>query len=270
MTPYYSKDGITIYHGDCREVLPLLERSSVRLCWTDPPYGHGNQDGDLQAARVRDDVKGARKKAAKPIHSDRPDAMRETLQGSMPLIAPLMCRDCCCCCCAGGGGPTVTFAWLAQQMDCAPWSFFHAVIWDKSSRGHGLGWRFRRNYEFVMVSHLRTGSLAWTDDDVAVPNIVHFHPTRYEHHPNEKPVPLVSHFIALTTEMGELVLDPFMGSGTTLVAAKQMGRCAIGIEMSEEYCEEAARRLEQSVFAFPKDDAPKESQAELFAETTEC
>lgn len=70
MKPYYEHGGITIYNGDCREVLPTLEPQSVRLLWTDPPYGHGNQDGDLQAARVRDNVKGARKREAVAIAND--------------------------------------------------------------------------------------------------------------------------------------------------------------------------------------------------------
>lgn len=248
MKPYYDKDGITIYHGDCRSVIPALEPETVRLLWTDPPYGHGNQDGDLQAARVRDGVKGARVREVVPIQNDTQDAMRRVVDEALTLAEPLLIPDCCCCCCcSGGGGPNVTFAWLANRMDSNGLQFFHAVVWDKSGRGHGLGWRFRRDYEFVMVGHKRGGKLSWTDNDTAVPNIVHVMPTGNELHPTEKPVALVSHFIELTTNEGDLILDPFMGSGTTLRAAKDAGRRAIGIELEERYCEVAAKRLRQNV-----------------------
>jgi site-specific DNA-methyltransferase (adenine-specific) len=249
--PYYDHAGITIYHGDCREVLPTLERESVRLLWTDPPYGHGNQDGDLQAARVRDNVSGARKRAVVPISNDTPDAMRTVVDEALTLATPLLSSECCCCCCcAGGGGPNVTFAWLANRLDGGGLRFFHAVVWDKSGRGHGLGWRFRRDYEFVMVASRSSGKLSWADNNTAVPNLVFLQPTENANHPTEKPVELPSWFIGLTTAPGELILDPFMGSGTTLRAAKDLGRHAIGIEIEERYCEIAAKRLAQSVFAF--------------------
>jgi site-specific DNA-methyltransferase (adenine-specific) len=246
MTPYYEQSGVTIYHGDCREVLPTLESDSVRLLWTDPPYGHSNQDGDLQAARVRDGVIGARTRPVEAIANDSAEAMRVAVEGALTLAMPLLKTDCCCCCCcSGGGGPTVTFAWLANRLDRDGLEFFHAVVWDKSGRGDGLGWRFRRNYEFVMVAHQRGKKLSWVHADRAVPNIWRAMPTRNSWHPTEKPVELVGHFVELTTWHGDTVLDPFMGSGTTLVAAKRLGRKAIGIELEEKYCEIAARRLQQ-------------------------
>lgn len=247
--PYYedAKAGIVIYHGDCREVLPQLEPQSVRLLWTDPPYGHKNQDGDLQSARVRDGVKGARKREVVPIANDGPKEMREVVDEALTLAEPILIDCCCCCCCAGGGGPQVTFAWLANRMDSKGLQFFHAVVWDKSGRGHGLGWRFRRDYEFVMVGHKKGGKLAWRDGERAEPNIVFVNPTDNSHHPTEKPVSLVSWFMDLSTEPGELVLDPFMGSGTTLRAAKDAGRRCIGIELDEAYCEAAVNRLQQEV-----------------------
>lgn len=129
-------------------------------------------------------------------------------------------------------------------------AFCHAVVWDKTARGPGLGWRFRRDYEFVLVAHRSGAKLAWSDPNKATSNIMRDAPTQNANHPNEKPQSLVSRFISLTTAPGELVLDPFMGSGTTLVAAKDLGRRAIGIELEERYCEIAARRLSQEVLPF--------------------
>jgi site-specific DNA-methyltransferase (adenine-specific) len=69
-------------------------------------------------------------------------------------------------------------------------------------------------------------------------------------HPTEKPEPLMAELVTLFTDPGETILDPFMGSGTTLVAAKRLGRKAIGIEIEEKYCEIAAKRLAQRALDF--------------------
>ncbi len=136
--PYYQEDGITLYHGDCRDILPVLERESVTLLWTDPPYGHANMAGDLQSARVG--IKGARQALAAPIANDSAEDMREVVDVALRLSVPLLrpdCCCCCCCCCCGGGGPRPTFAWVADRMDRDGLTFFHANIWDKRKRGPG-------------------------------------------------------------------------------------------------------------------------------------
>ena len=126
-TPYYEEPGITIYHGDCRAILPELEPESVSLLWTDPPYGHGNMDGDLQSARVG--VRVGRQLAAVPIANDSAEDMRAVVDAALTLAVPLLLSDCCCCCCCcGGGGPKPTFAWLAERMDRDGLAFFHSVI----------------------------------------------------------------------------------------------------------------------------------------------
>jgi site-specific DNA-methyltransferase (adenine-specific) len=66
-------------------------------------------------------------------------------------------------------------------------------------------------------------------------------------HPTQKPLGLINLLLKQFSDMGETILDPFMGSGTTLVAAKQLGRCAIGIEIEEKYCAIAVERLRQDV-----------------------
>jgi len=242
MKPYYEQDGITIYHGDCRDVLPMLGRESVTLLWTDPPYGHGNHDGDFNAR-----LNAHRGLADQPIANDSPEAMRAVLNAMLLLAVPVLRADCCCCCCCGGGGggPRPTFAWVADRMDRDGLTFFHSVIWDKNNPG--LGWRFRRQHEMVMVAHRTGGKLSWADDDIAVANVQALGPPRDRQHPNEKPLDLPARFVVWTTRPGDLVLDPFMGSGTTLRAAKDLGRRAIGIEIEERYCEIAARRLDQGV-----------------------
>lgn len=101
----------------------------------------------------------------------------------------------------------------------------------------------------IMVAHRRGGRLSWADQDVAVSNIFRERPPLDRVHPNEKPLDMVGRFIRLSTDEGDTVLDPFMGSGTTLRAAKDLGRKAVGIELEERYCEIAVKRLAQGVLA---------------------
>ena len=243
MKPYYDHAGITIYHGDCREVMGSMPEDSIDIIWTDPPYGHSNHDGDfnsrLNSLRGIDD---------KPIANDSRDLMRETVDTMLLEAARVLKRDCCCCCCCGGGGPSPTFAWLALRMDDKGLRFFHSCIWDK--RNPGLGWRFRRQHEMVMVAHRKGGKLKWADDASCMPNILSYYPPRDRLHPNEKPIDMVSAFLAKMATPDSVVLDPFMGAGTTLVAAKAMGLRCIGIELEESYCEIAANRLAQEVLPF--------------------
>lgn len=238
--PYYQDDLVTIYHGDCREILPTLQPESVTLLWTDPPYGHDNHVDDLNAR-----LNEHRGLQGKPIANDGANEMREVVDAMLTLATPLLRPDCCCCCCCCGGGPRPTFAWVADRMDREGLTFFHSVIWDKVNPG--LGWRYRRQHEMVMVAHREGGRLAWRDDNKAVPNVIRMSPPRTRLHPNQKPDTLPGMFIDWHTQPGDLVLDPFMGSGTTLDAAKRQGRRAIGIELDEDQCEIAARRCSQEV-----------------------
>ncbi len=249
-----------VVQGDCLEVLPLLPTGCVDMIWTDPPFGHGNQDGDLQASRVRDQVKGARVRMAEPIANDAGPDFEAVLKGFLDGAARVLNRDCCCCCCMAGGGPTVTFARVSQWVD-ERLAFFMAVVWDKSDRGNGMGWRYRRNYEFVLVAHRKGGSLLWADDSRAVPNIFRDLPVIKRVHPNEKPISLISKFIKLHTQPGDLILDPFAGSFTTGVACVQTGRRFIGVEIDAGYCEIGRARLDKASVGGP---LFKAEQASLF------
>ncbi len=260
--PYYDHGGITIYHGDCRHILPSLPAGVVRLVWTDPPYGLSFNDGDLahrweQALGLRPPVPCE----ARPIAGDKPEEYESLITTVLPELARVCCNDCCCCCC-GGGGPRPRFAEMALWMDRAPWAFFHAVVWRKA--GLGMGWRYRRDYEFVMVARKASGKLAWYDNSHTISNVVdgrRILPS-VDDHPTPKPVELIEHFIRLHTQPGDLVLDPFMGHGPTLVAAHNLGRKAIGIEIEERYVEIAVERLRQEVLPLTEPQ-PEPAQVEL-------
>lgn len=238
--------GATLYLGDCLEILEGLGRESVDMIWTDPPYGHRDQDGDLRAKMNRTAGRDNR-----PIANDDPDSFRHVVDGMLRQAARILkTRSVCCCCCAGGGGGGgfgPTFAWVADRMNRHGLSFFHCVIWDK--KNPGLGWRYRRQYEMVMVAQLARGRLLWWRDNVSSPNIIPIGKLKGGEaawHPNLKPLALVEHFIQMHAAPGLTVLDPFMGSGTTGVACARLGRRFIGIELDEAYFDTACRRIAEA------------------------
>jgi site-specific DNA-methyltransferase (adenine-specific) len=236
--PYYDDGrGIVIYHGDCLKILPLLPDKSIDLIVTDPPYGHGNNDDDLIANREAALGKSA-KGAPRPIAGDKADA-NDLVRFLFRQAKRLLDKGCCCCCC-GGGGPDPQFARWSLWMD-EILGFKMCVVWDKG--GLGMGWHYRRNWECVLVSQ----TVKW-NGGLVTPNVIRFPKIipKATQHPTEKPPELKAFFIRLHSNPSELVLDPFMGSGSTLVAAKQLGRKAIGIEIEEKYCAMAAERLRRS------------------------
>lgn len=224
--------------GDCIEAMRMMPDQSVDMILTDPPYGHNNHAGDLNA-RLNDH----RALESKPIQNDDPESFRTVMDAMLTEAARVLKQDCCCCC-GGGGGPRPTFAWVADRMDNKGLSFFHSVIWDK--RNPGLGWRYRRQHEMVMVAHRQGGKLAWADDKVTARNIYSEMPPKNRAHPNEKPVGMMRHFIQLHTRPGQVVLDPFMGGGTTGVAAVELGREFIGIELDADHFVTAERRIAEA------------------------
>jgi len=240
---YEEKDpDLRIYCGDSLEILPLLPSESMDMVWTDPPYGHKNHDGDLNSQ-----LNKHRGIKDQPIENDDEESFKRVFDVVLKEVARILDKDCCCCC-GGGGGPKPTFAWVANRMDSDGLEFFHSVIWNKVNPG--LGWRFRRQHEMVMVAKRKSGKLLWNDDAFATANIISIYPDRERFHPNEKPLGLPLKFIQW--HGGQNVLDPFLGSGTTLVACKELNRSGIGIEISEKYCEIAKKRLKatcKSLFA---------------------
>lgn len=131
--------------------------------------------------------------------------------------------------------------------------FKQAVVWDKGKMG--LGWHYRRSYEMILVAEKRgVGKARWFDSTRKVENVIR--PGDYgikkiipqkNQHPTEKPVALSQHFIGLHSQPGETILDPFMGSGTTGVAALRTGRRFIGIEIDPGHFAVARERIERAL-----------------------
>lgn len=257
-----------LINGDCREVLPSLLAESVDFIFTDPPYGNNNQEGDLQSALGRFRGEAASAAAAieagnRPIANDDEKTANELvhylLRQARRLLPPGGC--CAVCCAGGGGGSMIQFAhwslWLADLV-----GFKQMVVWDKGPMG--LGWHYRRSYEVVLVGEKPGAACRWYDSSDTIENVIR--PGDYgitkiipaaEDHPTPKSPALAGLFLRLHTVPGQLVLDPFMGGGSTALAALRMGRRFVGVELDPRWFDLSCRRLEEVV-----------AQGDLFAEET--
>ncbi len=243
--PYYEEPGITIYCGDARNILPEIEQADL-IC-TDPPYGLNYNNGDL--ASQWENVFGGKKEnlGVRPIANDGEDEAMELFEWLCRLSKEKILKGgcCCCCCCCGGGGPKPLFAKWTLLMDKYI-GFKQAVVWDKG--GLGMGIHYRRNYEFVLIAQNGEPARVWNGGNKTaniwrIPKII----PNDKQHPTQKPVELMSKIIQIHSNPGDLVIDPFMGHGSTLVAAKALKRRVIGIDLKEDYVRATIDRLRQGI-----------------------
>ena len=214
MRPYYEHAGITIFHGDCREILPTLPR--VDLVLTDPPYGINAGDQRRQKSRTKLALArdyGANDWDVKPIEWD--------------LLFSIISMGENAICFGGNYYPfPPSSCWL---------------VWDKDNGANDfadceLAWTNLKK----AVRRIKFRWAGMLQENMGARKEIRYHPT-------QKPIPVITWAIQQAPDDCGIILDPFMGSGTTLVAAKQLGRSAIGIELEEKYCEIAAKRLSQEV-----------------------
>jgi len=237
----------TLLHGDCLELMPGIKDAD--MIFTDPPYGHNNNDGEKEdLISVWERALGNGKpKDSRPIANDGPEA--NDLYRAILLEAKRILKPGCCCCCGGGGGPDPQFARWSLWMD-EILEFKQMVVWDKGPMG--MGWHYRRSYETVLVGVKPGAPVFWYDTSKRIENIIRpgmfnirkIIPSAVQH-PTEKPWQLAAHFIGLHTKPGDLVIDPFMGGGSTAEAAFRMGRRFIGIEKDDHWFGVAKRKMER-------------------------
>ena len=210
MKPYYDDgNGTVIYHGDCREILPSLPK--VDLVLTDPPYGIGENSFRVanRGKLAKTTDYGSFDWDKKPIEQD--------LINSLLSLGKWRCL------------------WGGNYYSVPPSKCW--LVWDK-----------QQSADFADCE------LAWTNYPKAVRMKTHQwngmirkgHEQRF--HPTQKPLEIITWAISLAPD-AQTILDPFMGSGTTLRAAKDLRRKCIGIEIEEKYCEIAVQRLRQEVLS---------------------
>ncbi|MGH3447224.1 MAG: DNA-methyltransferase [Nocardioidaceae bacterium] len=219
--PYYTDGKVTLYNGDCREITEWL---AADVLVTDPPYGIGYE------SNVNRDRRNT--KLGLPIGGD------DNLEARDRTIA------------RWAGRPALVFGrWDSER----PAGTRCRLVWDKgNSPGMGdLSIPWGRSDEEIYV--LGTG-FTGTRSGSVLRCQMHMSPSRSRpDHPTPKPVQLMESLI-LKCPPGT-VADPFAGSGSTLIAARNLGRRAIGVEIDERYCEMTAKRLAQDVLDFNQEPA---------------
>jgi DNA modification methylase len=217
--PYYEEPGITIYCGDCMEILPQLE--PVDLVLTDPPYGIKRDKGFCGSVGLRGLGSLANRRR---FEDDDWDAARpeKAVFDSLLSLAPLAIIF--------GGN---FFADILPQSK-------HWIVWDKLNTMPSFA-----DCELIWTNSPRTSIKKKTFEYNGLVG-----KEKWRAHPTQKPLALLCSLVKDYSKMGDTILDPFMGSGTTLRAAKDLGRKAIGIEIEEKYCAIAVERLRQEVLNF--------------------
>lgn len=275
MTPYYQEPGITIWHADFRDVTPNL--APVNVTMTDPPYSehtHSKQwiDSALTDGAARTGMKFKELGFA---------SLTAEVQAAFLYEAQRL-----------------TERWVLAFCDLesiTPWKnaviasgleYVRACVWDKvdsapqftgdrpAASAEGIivahpfdddGFDEEREAELIVCAH-RPGKKRWNGGGK---RNVFRHPVNGRKrgpkpHPSTKPLSLMMELVTLFTEPGEMILDTFMGSGRTLLAAKQLGRLAIGIDNDEACCETAVKELQQAVVDFAGGVLPQVETGTLF------
>lgn len=216
MKPYYEDDFVTLYHGDCLEQLQWLEAD---VLITDPPYGMSYKSGMDRGSRTEwhDKING----------DDSPELRDNALKLWDENKAAI-----------------VFGTWRIPR----PEKTKQLVIWDKSPCGFmgDTSIPFGPTHEDIYL----LGRNGWTG--IREPSVINAQMLMSSNkerpnHPTPKPIGLMEKLVSKTLGV---VADPFAGSGATLIAARNLGRKAIGVELEEKYCEIIATRLSQQAFNF--------------------
>lgn len=225
MSIYYQDEWVTLYHGDCLEMIAELPMANAVI--TDPPY----------SASTHTNAKSNKGKGHGTSQIDF-----DALEDPVTLFETFADK---------------TKGWIIANVD-----YKHAFVLDNtpppSLRCLRVGVWVKTNpmpqisadrpapgWEAIVYMHRADVKPAWNGGGKSGNYILPL--AQGEGHPTSKPIQMVSDWVQKFTNPGDVVLDPFAGSGTTLRAAKDLGRRAIGIEINEAYCEITARRLSQEV-----------------------
>jgi len=221
-----------IINADCLVAMKDIPSKSIDLILTDPPYGINylspwtdNHDKIIN------------------------DGFAEW-KNNLPLWLKEFNRiltdtGCCCCCCCGGGKTPVTAIFTIEAIEY--FNLIQTLVWRKFI---GLGWRYRPAYENIIILSKNKDNYNFYDNSKKCSNVIdgiNQDIPQSDEHPTQKPVELMSKIIQIHSLPEHIILDPFAGGGSTLQAAKELGRRFIGIEISDKYCQIARDRLRQEI-----------------------
>lgn len=271
LTPFYEDAAVKLYHGDCRFVLEYI--NSVDHVITDPPYSDYVHSKSRRGGATAPSLDGNGRAAPSSFSRVKEfgfDAMTSDLR--------VFC---------GEAFGRLAYRWVLVFSDVEShkdWEialtlggldYVRCGAWVKlGATPQFTGDRPATGFEAVTIAHQR-GRKRWNGGGH---HAVWSHPIVLNRggndprlHTTQKPESLMCELVSLFSDPGESILDPFAGSGTTLIAAKRLGRKAIGIEREEKYCEVAANRLRQSALdLFGSDGARDAVDPHLSARGTDA
>lgn len=246
--PYYQDEYATLYHGNSLAIMAEMPTGGIGGIVADPPYSSGGQFRS-DRANLDTNAKYSSRFAGLPDFSGDNRDQRGFLAWCSLWMAEAL-RVC------ESGGPMFVFTdWrqlptMTDAVQCGGWNWQGLFVWDKVN-GRPQKNRPTQSLEYVVYGV--SGQVRGGEGDAFVcpPAIIRAKAPGGDErqHVTEKPVDVIRYLLPLLSP-GGAVLDPFAGSGTTLVAAKSLGRRAVGIEINEAYCEIAAKRLSQNVLDF--------------------
>jgi site-specific DNA-methyltransferase (adenine-specific) len=235
MKPFYEDKWVKIFHGDCREILPTLD-VKVDLVLTDPPYGVGNMvSGTMSKNRLH--------KTKYLSFEDSPEYVRERV---IPVIEG---------CLEDFGRMIITPGYRCMRYYPA-WDGF-GCFYQPAGVGMQL-WGFSDAQPILYY-----GKPYDIGKTIKACSYTVCEPPSCDEHPCSKPLNVWLKIISSRSQENNLILDPFLGSGTTCYCAKRLNRYSIGIEIEEKYCEIAAKRCMQQVMELNFPIQQTEKQVEL-------
>lgn len=246
MKPFWQDDFTTVYQGEALDVLRALPDHHFDAVVTDPPYSSG---GLMRSDRA---IAPSAKYVLSGTQVQRPEFFGDNRdQRSFLLWATMWMTECFRV--VKPGGVLLCFTdWrqipvMSDAIQCGGWVWRGVVPWDKTEASRPQkGW-FRAQCEYILTASRGSLGMEQDRDGPCHPGLFR-HSVRAadKHHITGKPTPLMQNLLGVVPA-GGIVLDPFAGSGTTLVAAKNLGMKAVGVEMSREICETIKARLSQDV-----------------------
>ena len=223
-TPYYDRDGITLYCADARDIVPLLNPT---LLLTDPPYGIDGGRGGGNRARGKGRYEST-------LWADTPDYLAEVC---IPIVAQTLSR-------AQRGVITPGTMNLSLYYRALPPPSDVGCLWTPASAGFG-SWGANSFSPILYYGKDPRAGSPWPNGRQVISES-----SAGIDHPCPKPLRIWQWLLAKgSVDPDDVVVDPFCGSGTTLLAAKNLGRRAIGIEIEERFCAAAVGRLQQEVLS---------------------
>lgn len=216
--PYYADESVTLYHGDCLEIDVWLKAD---VLVTDPPYGTQFSAENPKGGYGRRQNAGLGPEGFVIAN----DGTTETRDEVLSMW--------------GVRGPAIVFG--SPRLPDPPGEWVDRLVWDKKRPGmNGGPWRYRHESIFVTAGFERRSNASVSILTDFPEQSIHIH---------GKPIGLMTALVDCAPP-GAVIADPFAGSGSTLLAARNLGRKCVGVEVEERYCEAIAKRLDQGVLDF--------------------